>query len=220
MKLSRRCRRYYEIQPKSQDCLIKIQYFCNFSLVSLITHWRSRRDAQRLRKGDGCWSRPPKSYTRWSRPPTTFACFIRSSPADVKRNKQTLKPCRRQEKQHSRECLCKNQNGSNYRLEIMPIFVNHPGVADIKIQPKSPEFLLDMRYCCNFSLVSLGIRPRSRRCAERTRECEGGCSRPPKPALEQSYLTENSSSTNRILKPRRKTYPDRIPEIKNEYILM
>ena len=68
------------------------------------------------------------------------------------------------------------------------IFVNHPGVADIKIQPKSPKFVLDMRYFCNFSLVSLGVRPRSRRCAERTRYGEGRWSRPPKAALERSYI--------------------------------
>ena len=40
-------------------------------------------------------------YTRLEdnlRPPKTFTCFIRSSPADVKQNKQTLKPCRRQAK--------------------------------------------------------------------------------------------------------------------------
>ena len=67
-------------------------------------------------------------------------------------------------------------------------FVNHPGVADIKIQPKFPKFLLDMRYFCNFSLVSLGIRPRSRRCAERTRKGEGRWSRPPKATLERSYI--------------------------------
>ena len=58
-----------------------------------------------------------------------------------------------------------------------------------------------MRYFCSFSLVSLGIRPRSRRCAERTRPGEGRWSRPLKPALERSYLTENSSSANRILEP-------------------
>ena len=76
--------------------------------------------------------------------------------------------------------------------------------TDMKIQPKTPEFLLDMRYFRNFSLVSLGIRPRSRRCAERTRQGEGRWRRPPKPALERIYLTENSSSANRILRPRRK----------------
>ena len=119
-------------------------------------------------------------------------------------------------------CIChrKIENISNYRLEMMPIyFVNHPGAADTKIQPKSLKFLLDMRYFCNFSLVSLGIRPRSRRCAERTRQGEGRRSRPPKPALERSDLTENSSSANRILRPRRKKSPDRIPETKEWFYL-
>ena len=45
-----------------------------------------------------------------------------------------------------------------------------------------------MRYFCKFSLVSLGIRPRSRRCAERTWKGEGRWSRPPKAALERSYI--------------------------------
>ena len=38
------------------------------------------------------------------------------------------------------------------------------------------------------SLVSLGTRPRSRRCAERTRQGEGRWSRPPKAALEPSHI--------------------------------
>ena len=126
----------------------------------------------------------------------------RSSPAGVKQNKR------------SRVCHRKIQNSSNYRLDMMPIFVNYPGAADIKMQPKSPEFLLDMRYFFNFSIVSLGTGPRSRRCAERTRQGEGRWSRPPKPALERSYLAENSSSANRILRPRRKKTPDRILETK------
>ena len=45
-----------------------------------------------------------------------------------------------------------------------------------------------MRYFCNFSIVSLGIRPRSRRYAERTRQGKGRWSRPPKAALERSYI--------------------------------
>ena len=115
------------------------------------------------------------------------------------------------------------QNSKHYNSNKLPFgnyanFVHHPCAADIKIQPKSPEFLLDMRYFCNFSLVSLGLRPRSRRCAERTRQGEGRWSRPPKPALERSYLTENSSSANRVLRPRRKKTPDRIPERKNDLI--
>ena len=82
------------------------------------------------------------------------------------------------------------QNSKPYQVpsEKDANFVNHPGAADIMIQPKSPKFLLDMRYFCNFSLVSLGIRPRSRRCVERTRQGEGRWSRPPKAALERSYI--------------------------------
>ena len=84
-------------------------------------------------------------------------------------------------------------------------FVNHPGAADIKILTKSSKFLT-FRHAvfCKFSLVSLGIRPRSRRYAERTQQGEGRWSRPPKAALERSYSTENSSSANRILNPRQK----------------
>ena len=70
----------------------------------------------------------------------------------------------------------------------------------------------------HFSLVSLSIYPRSRRRAERIRQGEGRWSRPPKTALEPSYLTENSSSENRILRPRRKITPDRIPPKKNGHI--
>ena len=72
-------------------------------------HPRSRRGAQRIRKGEGRWSRPPKTFTRWSRPPKTFTCFIRSSPADVKQNKR------------SSLCHRKIQNINNYRLELLPI---------------------------------------------------------------------------------------------------
>ena len=79
-----------KIQPESQDYLIKIQFFCNFSLVSLSIHPRSRRGTQRIRKGEGRWSRPPKTFMR----------FIRSSlQTSSKTNKRTLKPCRRQAKQ-------------------------------------------------------------------------------------------------------------------------
>ena len=83
------------------------------------------------------------------------------------KGKQTLESMPPQNSKHQQEPF---RNDAN--------FVNHPGAADIKIQQKSPEFLLDMRYFCNFSLVSLGIRPRSRRCAERTRQGEGRWSRP------------------------------------------
>ena len=58
-------------------------------------------------------------------------------------------------------------------------FVNHPGAADAKIQRKYQESLLDMQYFCNFSLVSLDIRLRSRRGAERVRQGEGRFEPPP-----------------------------------------
>ena len=95
----------------------------------------------------------------------------------------SFKPCRRQAKQTLESMP--PQNSKHYQLLFGndANFVNHPGAADVKIQTKSPEFLLDMRYICNFSLVSLGIRLRSRRGAERIRQGEGRWSRPPKPAL-------------------------------------
>ena len=51
------------------------------SLVSLSTHPRSRQGAQRIKKGEGRWNRPPKTLT----------CFIRSSPADIKQNKLKIR---------------------------------------------------------------------------------------------------------------------------------
>ena len=70
-----------------------------------------------------------------------------------------------------------------------------------------------------FSLISLSVYPRSRRGAEQTRQGEGRCSRPPKTALEGSYLTVNSSSENRTLRPRRIKACDRIPEKKYQLSL-
>ena len=54
----------------------------------------------------------------------------------------------------------------------------------------------------HFPLVSRSVYPRSRRGAERIRQSEGRWSRPPKTALERSYLAENSSYENRILRGR------------------
>ena len=39
----------------------KIHFFAHFSLVSLSLHPRSRRGAERIRQGEGRWSRPPKT---------------------------------------------------------------------------------------------------------------------------------------------------------------
>ena len=99
-------------------------------------------------------------------PGRLFTCFIRSRPADVKQNKG-LRVCHR--KFETLKLPFGNDDAN---------FFNHPGAADVKIQPKYQEFLLDMQYFCNFSLVSLGIRSRSRRGAERIRQGGGRLSRP------------------------------------------
>ena len=48
-------------QPNAQEYLLKVQHFSNFSLVSLSPHSRLRRSAERIRQGEGRWSRPPKT---------------------------------------------------------------------------------------------------------------------------------------------------------------
>ena len=45
----------------------KIQFFAHFSLVSLSVHPRSRWVAERIRQGEGRWSRPPKDSARTKR---------------------------------------------------------------------------------------------------------------------------------------------------------
>ena len=99
-------------------------------------------------------------------------------------------------------------------------FVTHPGVADIKIHPKSPKFLFDMRYFCNSSLVSIGIRPRSRRCAERTRQGEGRWSRPPKAALEQSYIRPRIQLCESHTSAETKKTPDQIPDTNEGFFIV
>ena len=68
----------------------------------------------------------------------------------------------------------------------------------------SGEYRPKYKNKAHFSLVSISVYPRSRRGAERIRQGEGRWSRPPKTALERSYLTENSSSENRMLRPKRR----------------
>ena len=125
-------------------------------------------------------------------PPEDFYVFIRSSPADVKQIK------------HSRVCHRKIHTLATTVGKLCQLG-NYPDAADVKIQPKFRDYLLIVQYFCSFSLVSLSIHPCSRRGAERIRQGEGRWSRPLKTALEQSDLTENSSSENRILRPRQKS---------------
>ena len=70
----------------------------------------------------------------------------------------------------------------------------------------------------NFPLVSLSVYPRSRRGAKSIRQGEERWRRPPKTVLEQSYLTKNSSSENRMPRPRQKKTPDRIHPKKLSHI--
>ena len=74
----------------------------------------------------------------------------------------------------------------------------------IKIRRNNWRAPFKIQNFARFSLVSLSIHPLSGRGAERIRQGEGRCSRPPKTALERSDLTENCCSENRILRPRRK----------------
>ena len=51
--------------PRSENSSVvyrpKYNNFLHFSLVSLSPHPRSRRGAERIRQGEGRWSRPPKT---------------------------------------------------------------------------------------------------------------------------------------------------------------
>ena len=107
-------------------------------------------------------------------------------------------------------------------LEIMPtwklsLFYSFK-LTYAKIQEIARAYTAQTTKKAHFSRVSLSVYPRSRRGAERMRQGEERWSRPPKTALERSYLTEKSSSENRILRPRRKETPDRIPRRMTIYV--
>ena len=100
-----------KIQPKSHYFLLKIKYFCNFSLVSLSIHARSRRGAERIRKAEGRGALEP--------PPEDFYVF------------HSFTPRRRQAKQTNAQALQTSRKTNKsmppqnsklyYRLEMMPI---------------------------------------------------------------------------------------------------
>ena len=147
-----------------------------------------------------------------SRPPRT--CFIRSNPAEVNRINKRSSPVDVKKNKRSRVCHRKILNSSNYSSEMMPISVYHPGAADIKIQPKSPEFLLDMRYFCNFSLF-LARHPSAFTSMRGTDTAGRGALESPPEAGARTMLFD------RLFQFREshtwvetKTVPDRIPEIK------
>ena len=78
-----------EIQPKSQDYLLKKKYFRKFSLVSLSIRSRSRRGAL----GRGALEPPPEDFCPLEPPPRDFYVFY------------SFKPCRRQGEQTNYQAL-------------------------------------------------------------------------------------------------------------------
>ena len=115
-------------------------------------------------------------------------------------------------------------NDANLKINVFPcirFFRESYAYMHIyaKIQEKLGRTPPKIQKFAHFSLVSLSPRTRSRPDAERIRQGEGRLSRPPKTALERSCLIENSSSENRILRPRRKKTPDRIPQEKNDHMI-
>ena len=115
----------------------------------------------------------------------------RSSHADVKQNKR------------SKVCHRKIQNFCNYLPFGNDANVeNHPDAADVKIQPKSQDYLLNKQYFCNLSLVSLSIHSRSCRGAERIRKGEGRWNAPRR-LLRVSFVQalQTSSKTNKRSNP-------------------
>ena len=104
-------------------------------------------------------------------------------------------------------------NYANLKINVFPYLVCffRSSSAYAKIQEYLGRIPPKIQKFAQFSLVLLSPRTQSRPGAERIRQGEGRLSRPPKTALERSYLTENSGSDNRILRPRRKKTPDRIP---------
>ena len=140
----------------------------------------------------------------------------------------SLKPCRRKAKQTNAQGLLMStkKNAPEYATAKSKQY-QLPFGSDanfckssrrcLKIQPKSPNFFPDMRHFCIFSLVALGIRPRSRLCAERTRQGEGRWSRPP-PSRRSNEAVRPRIPVPRIayLSRYEKKHPYRIPETNND----
>ena len=92
--------------------------------------------------------------------------------------------------------------------------------ADVKIQPKAREYLLNIQPFCNFSLVSFSPHPRSRRGAEQIRQGEGRWSRPPKTALERSHLTEKFPFREYHTEAETKKNPNKKPVLSRKRIIL
>ena len=105
-------------------------------------------------------------------------------------SKFSFKPCRRQAKQTLKSIPPQNSKLWQPPCGNYDNFGNHPDAADVKIQLKSQDYLIQIQYFCNFSFVSLSIHPPSRQGAERITQGQGRWSRPLKTALERRDWTE------------------------------
>ena len=71
---------------------IKIPNFARFSVVSLSIHPRSRRGAERIRQGEGRWSRPTKMVLERSDLAELFQFREPDTEADTKTPTKSLSP--------------------------------------------------------------------------------------------------------------------------------
>ena len=110
-----------KIQPKYQDYLIKTQYFCNFSLVSLSIHPHSRRGTERIRaRGVGAAPRRLLRVSFVQALQTSSKTNKRSRPADSKTRAQALQTS---SNTNAREYITAKFKtlAIIYRLEMMPV---------------------------------------------------------------------------------------------------
>ena len=69
----------------------KIHFFARFSLISLSIHPRSRRGAERLRQGEGRWSRPQKTALERSDFTEKFQFRASHTKAETKKTPDQIK---------------------------------------------------------------------------------------------------------------------------------
>ena len=105
-------------------------------------------------------------------------------------------------------------------LEIMPIWKCCPLIFSFICQDPiiARAYTAQNSTKMHFSLVSLGVYPRSRQGAERIRQGEGRWSLPSKTALERSDLTEKSQFRESHTESETKQTPERIPSQKKYHI--
>ena len=156
------------LMPKSKNSSGIYCPKCKILRTSRLSRSACVPDPGQVRNGygraRGVWTAPRGRVPFVQALQTSIKTNKRSSHAEVKQNKR------------SRVCHRKIRNSSNYRLEIVPIFVNYPGAANVIIRYNRSRKITSST-CGIFAtspfLVSLSIHPRSRRGAQRIRKGEG-----------------------------------------------